>query len=170
MQYIKIHSLDNVAVALADLTEGTEVTFDNQSVTLRQAIGRGHKFALIPIAKGENVVKYGLPIGHALADIAPGEYIHSHNTRTNLSDLDEYSYQPDLPKEEVQAGDREVQIYRRANGEVGDPQRAVDPPDRRLRERHRASNSDAFPERDQQCRRHRRRASVQPHLRLLPAG
>jgi hypothetical protein len=26
MQYIKIHSLDNVAVALADLTEGTEVT------------------------------------------------------------------------------------------------------------------------------------------------
>ncbi len=38
MQYIKIHSLDNVAVALADLAEGTEVTFDNQSVTLR----RGH--------------------------------------------------------------------------------------------------------------------------------
>jgi altronate hydrolase len=36
------------------------------------------------------VVKYGLPIGHALADIAPGEHIHSHNTRTNLSDLDEY--------------------------------------------------------------------------------
>lgn len=35
MQYIKIHSLDNVAVALADLAEGTEVTFDNQSVTLR---------------------------------------------------------------------------------------------------------------------------------------
>ena len=119
MQYIKIHSLDNVAVALADLAEGTEVTFDNQSVTLRQAIGRGHKFALIPIAKGENVVKYGLPIGHALADIAPGEYIHSHNTRTNLSDLDEYSYQPDFQPEEGQAADREVQIYRRASGEVG---------------------------------------------------
>jgi altronate hydrolase len=119
MQYIKIHSLDNVAVALADLTEGTEVTFDNQSVTLRQSVGRGHKFALIPIAKGENVVKYGLPIGHALADIAPGEYIHSHNARTNLSDLDEYSYQPDLPAAQEQAADREVQIYRRANGDVG---------------------------------------------------
>ena len=73
MQYIKIHSLDNVAVALADLTEGTEVTFDNQSVTLRQSVGRGHKFALIPIAKGENVVKYGLPIGHALAD---SQFLH----------------------------------------------------------------------------------------------
>lgn len=53
MQYIKIHSLDNVAVALADLSEGTEVTFDTQSVTLRRAVGRGHKFALIPIAKGK---------------------------------------------------------------------------------------------------------------------
>ena len=45
MQYIKIHSLDNVAVALTDLAEGDVVTVDNQSVTLRQAIVRGHKFA-----------------------------------------------------------------------------------------------------------------------------
>ena len=36
MQYIKIHALDNVAVALADLAEGTEVTVDGQAVTLRQ--------------------------------------------------------------------------------------------------------------------------------------
>ncbi|HBX15432.1 MAG TPA: altronate hydrolase, partial [Leclercia adecarboxylata] len=119
MQYIKIHSLDNVAVALADLSEGLEVTFDNQTVTLRQDVARGHKFALQPIAKGENVVKYGLPIGHALADIAAGEFIHSHNTRTNLSDLDEYSYQPELQAEGSQAADRDVQIYRRASGEVG---------------------------------------------------
>lgn len=119
MQYIKIHSLDNVAVALADLAEGEVVTVDNQTITLRQAVTRGHKFAVKPIAQGDNVVKYGLPIGHALADIAPGEHIHSHNTRTNLSDLDEYSYQPDLAAEEAQAADREVQIYRRANGEVG---------------------------------------------------
>lgn len=119
MQYIKIHSLDNVAVALTDLAEGDVVTVDNQSVTLRQAIARGHKFAVKPLAKGDNVVKYGLPIGHALADIEPGEHLHSHNTRTNLSDLDEYSYQPDLPAESVQAADREVQVYRRANGEVG---------------------------------------------------
>ena len=154
MQYIKIHSLDNVAVALADLTEGTEVTFNNQSLTLRQAVGRGHKFALIPIAKGENVVKYGLPIGHALADIAPGEYIHSHNTRTNLSDLDEYSYQPDFQSEEEQAAD---------------PQRAVDPSNRRLRERHCTPDPDAFSERDTRCRGYRRRTSLQPYLRLFAA-
>lgn len=96
MQYIKIHSQDNVAVALTDIAAGSVVTIDNDSVTLGQDIVRGHKFALRAIAKGENVVKYGLPIGHALADIAPGEHVHAHNTRTNLSDLDAYRYQPDL--------------------------------------------------------------------------
>ncbi|MCS2156308.1 altronate dehydratase family protein [Scandinavium sp. H11S7] len=119
MQYIKIHSLDNVVVALADIAAGQEVTVEGQTVRLQSDVVRGHKFALSAIAKGENVVKYGLPIGHALTDIAPGEHIHSHNTRTNLSDLDEYSYQPDLQAELSQAGDRDVQVYRRANGEVG---------------------------------------------------
>ncbi|STE15170.1 altronate hydrolase [Escherichia coli] len=119
MQYIKIHTLDNVAVALADLAQGTQVSVDSHTVTLRQDVVRGHKFALSDIAQGENVIKYGLPIGHALADIAAGEHIHAHNTRTNLSDLDEYSYQPDFQEPEVQPADRDVQIYRRANGDVG---------------------------------------------------
>ncbi|XPE60547.1 altronate dehydratase [Shigella flexneri] len=119
MQYIKIHALDNVAVALADLAEGTEVSVDNQTVTLRQDVARGHKFALTDIAKGANVIKYGLPIGYALADIAAGEHVHAHNTRTNLSDLDQYRYQLDFQDLPAQAADPEVQIYRRANGDVG---------------------------------------------------
>ena len=119
MQYIKIHALDNVAVALADLAEGNEVTVDGQAVILRQAVSRGHKFALCDIAKGENVIKYGLPIGHTLVDVAAGEHIHAHNTRTNLSDLDTYRYQPDFQAEVAQPADRDVQIYRRANGDVG---------------------------------------------------
>ena len=119
MQYIKIHSQDNVAVALADMAAGTQVTIDGDTVTLSQDVVRGHKFALRAIAKGDNVIKYGLPIGHALADIAPGEHIHAHNTRTNLSDLDEYSYQPELIEPSAQPEDRDVQLYRRANGDVG---------------------------------------------------
>ncbi|MEY8711707.1 altronate dehydratase family protein [Mangrovibacter phragmitis] len=119
MQYIKIHSQDNVAVALVDQAEGAIVNVDGQDITLLQPVARGHKFAIRAIAKGENVVKYGLPIGHALVDIRPGEYLHSHNMRTNLSDLDEYSYQPEALNVMVQAGDRDVQIYRRSNGEVG---------------------------------------------------
>jgi len=119
MQYIKIHSQDNVAVALADMTSGSVVTIDNDTVTLSQDVVRGHKFALRAIAKGENVIKYGLPIGHALADIAPGEHVHAHNTRTNLSDLDAYRYQPDRVEQPAQPADRDVEIYRRASGEVG---------------------------------------------------
>ncbi|WP_226571668.1 UxaA family hydrolase [Mangrovibacter yixingensis] len=119
MQYIKIHSQDNVAVALVDQAEGAIVNVDGQEITLHQPVARGHKFAIRAIAKDENVVKYGLPIGHALVDIQPGEHLHSHNMRTNLSDLDEYSYQPETLGSMAQAGDRDVQIYRRANGEVG---------------------------------------------------
>jgi altronate hydrolase len=51
--------------------------------------------------------------------IAAGEHIHAHNTRTNLSDLDTYRYQPDFQAEVAQPADRDVQIYRRANGDVG---------------------------------------------------
>ncbi|UMX79437.1 hypothetical protein MJ575_25890 [Klebsiella pneumoniae] len=64
------------------------------------------------------IVKAGAG-GHALADIAPGEHVHAHNTRTNLSDSGAYRYQPDLVAQPPQPADREVQIYRRANGDVG---------------------------------------------------
>ena len=116
---IKIDPRDNVAVALRDLEPGTTVSLPESSVTVREAVGRGHKFALQPIQQDALVVKYGLPIAHATQLIAPGEAIHSQNARTNLSDLDEYDYQPAFAELPPQAGDREVAIYRRPNGEVG---------------------------------------------------
>ena len=39
----------------------------------------GHKIAIKPIKAGETVVKYGLSIGRAIADIAVGEHVHIHN-------------------------------------------------------------------------------------------
>lgn len=116
---IKIHSLDNVAVALRDLEEGERVSVAQHSLVLKQPVGRGHKFALQPLEVNALVMKYGLPIGHATQPIAAGEIIHSNNARTNLSDLDEYEYQPEFVTLPEQAGDREVQIYRRRNGDVG---------------------------------------------------
>ncbi|GAB7205716.1 altronate dehydratase family protein [Dickeya oryzae] len=116
---IKIHSLDNVAVALRDLAQDETVSVGDVTLALPQAVARGHKFALKAIASGEMIVKYGLPIGHALAAIAAGEHIHSQNAKTNLSDLDEYHYQPEFISLPEQMADREVQIYRRKNGDVG---------------------------------------------------
>ncbi|CAI1148728.1 UxaA family hydrolase [Serratia quinivorans] len=116
---VKIHSLDNVAVALSDLAVGETLALDALTIRLAQPVTRGHKFALQPIAAGEAIIKYGLPIGHALEAIAPGEHIHSQNAKTNLSDLDSYQYQPAFPTLPPQAADREVQLYRRISGEVG---------------------------------------------------
>ncbi len=119
MQSVKIHDLDNVAVALRDLEAGEQVTVGEQRVVLAQPVGRGHKFALQPLETGSLVMKYGLPIGHATRPVVPGEIIHTQNARTNLSDLDEYDYLPDFATLPPQAADREVQIFRRGNGDVG---------------------------------------------------
>ncbi len=121
-QIIRIHPLDNVAVALQDLAEGTSVKIDDVdglTVVLKQPIGRGHKFAISDIPTGGLVIKYGQPIGHAIQAIAASEHIHSHNIKTNLSDLNQYQYQPATIVASQQMSDREVDIYRRKNGLLG---------------------------------------------------
>jgi len=55
----------------------------------------GHKYALRDIAEGEDVIKYGMPIGHATRMIARGEHVHVHNVKTNLGEVLEYRYEPD---------------------------------------------------------------------------
>ena len=78
----------------------------------------GHKYARRAIAAGEAVVKYGMPIGHATRDIAPGEHVHVHNLATNLGDVLEYRYEPDfadLPREPAPT----IMAYRHSDGRVG---------------------------------------------------
>lgn len=118
-QFIKIHHQDNVAVALQDLAAGTLLDVEGQQVDLKSDIGRGHKFALHPIHQNQDVIKYGYPIGHALYNITVGEHIHTHNVKTNLSDINDYEYLPELTALSVQMSDRDVQIYRRKNGDIG---------------------------------------------------
>ena len=92
-----IHKLDNVEVNLKD----------------------GHKYALCDIKAGENIIKYGNPIGHATTDIKKGEHVHSHNVKTNLSEQLEYTYEPvDVPKKKADT-ERTFMGYVRPNGEVG---------------------------------------------------
>ena len=112
---IVISPADSVAVALAGLSAGETA----ENTVLKEDIERGHKFALKPIKAGEQVIKYGEVIGIALRDIAPGEHVHTHNMRTGLSGKLEYSYEkravPELTANKV----RKVNVYERANGEVG---------------------------------------------------
>lgn len=83
---LRIHPDDNVVVALTDLAPGTILEWSgappNQVVASRDAIPFGHKVAIVPIRKGQMVIKYGAPIGIATTDIAPGEHVHVHNLRS----------------------------------------------------------------------------------------
>ncbi|MBR5236330.1 MAG: altronate dehydratase [Clostridia bacterium] len=92
-----INRLDNVEVNLSD----------------------GHKYAFCDIKKGENIIKYGNPIGYALCDICQGEHVHSHNMKTNLSGNITYTYAPDfVPIERIKT-DKTFMGYVRENGDVG---------------------------------------------------
>ena len=79
MEALRMHPDDDVALAVIDLAPGCVVQVDSRAITLRQPIPSGHKLALRPIARGEQVRKYGQSIGRATADIATGEHVHAHN-------------------------------------------------------------------------------------------
>ena len=90
---------------------------DNVSVQLEGELS-GHKVALRDINKGENIIKYGYPIGYAICDIKQGEHIHTHNIKTNLSGVLKYEYKPqkyEIPK----TAQRTFMGYRRKDGKVG---------------------------------------------------
>jgi altronate dehydratase len=74
-----ISAADNVATALEALDPGRVVALGAVTVTIAEAIPRGHKVALCAIPAGGRVVKYGSPIGSASADIAAGTHVHTHN-------------------------------------------------------------------------------------------
>ena len=80
----------------------------------------GHKYAVREIKNGENVIKYGMPIGHATGDIKVGEHVHVHNVATNLGECLEYEYNPVFaPEAEKPAEPLSIRAYRRKDGRVG---------------------------------------------------
>jgi (2R)-sulfolactate sulfo-lyase subunit alpha len=42
----------------------------------------GHKLAIKPIKSGDTIIKYGVDIGKAVANIGAGEHLHVHNVKT----------------------------------------------------------------------------------------
>ena len=123
MKYIKINPDDNVAVALQDLAAGEVV----EGVTLKVAVPRGHKIVLRDLKAGENVIKYGFPIGHVTRDAAAGTMVDHSCIKTNLEGLLEYKYEPVSsiagPKSSFAGltGEslRTFRGYRRTDGQVG---------------------------------------------------
>lgn len=119
--YLKINANDNVAVVLADvLTAGDVVELDGQRVVVQQEVARGHKVALVDMGAGQQVVKYGYPIGHLTQAVKAGEWIHTHNLKSDLCDNLKYTYTPKSYDVEFQRDDNmRVMGYLRASREMG---------------------------------------------------
>ncbi len=96
MDKVRINERDNVCVDLSS----------------------GHKNALFCIKKGEDIIKYGYPIGTATENISEGEWVHSHNMKTKLGDILFYEYTPrfSYPEKEVPF---EINAFVRENGDIG---------------------------------------------------
>ena len=116
---ILINPSDNVAVAVGNLAEGERVKVNGIEITIKNFVETGHKFAICPIGKEENVIKYGYPIGHTTSDIQAGEWVHVHNLKTNLHDNLSYSYNPEKIELNIPKTDWMINGYLRRDGEMG---------------------------------------------------
>ena len=127
---IRITDRDNVAVALESLPQGSVVEVDNSTFTVSANIPAGHKVALTNIGEGESVIKYGYPIGKAKSAIKKGEWVHTFNVKTALSEEAEYTYDEEEAKESLMemnakkamyasSGIPTIKAYERKNGDIG---------------------------------------------------
>lgn len=84
-----ISQQDNVATALQPLEPGDVRLLGEAraaSITVTETIPRGHKLALRDIREGENIIKYGIPIGHATRAVRKGSWVHLHVMQSNYDE------------------------------------------------------------------------------------
>ncbi|MDF2988436.1 MAG: uxaA [Eubacterium sp.] len=116
---LKIHPKDNVAVVLQEIKKGGTVEFEGKFISTLEDIPAGHKVAITDISESDNIIKYGFPIGHATSSMTAGRHVHTHNLSTNLGELLEYNYSPELFACGRTAEPDSFQGYRRQDGKVG---------------------------------------------------
>lgn len=76
---ILLDDRDNVFVLRARLAAGDVIAIAGVAVRIQRDLPIGHKIARRPIAAGEQILKYGAPIGRATVAIAAGSHVHVHN-------------------------------------------------------------------------------------------
>jgi hypothetical protein len=78
-----LHAEDNVVVCRRDVRAGEYLSMDGEAVIVRSDVALRHKIGRRTISLGALVVKYGMSIGSATADIQPGEWVHMHNLKSD---------------------------------------------------------------------------------------
>jgi altronate dehydratase small subunit len=83
MTTVQLSPEDNVVVLTRSMATGESIEVNSVTYTLKQPLGLGHKVAARKISLGEKILKYGVPIGSAIRDIAPGEHVHLHDMKSD---------------------------------------------------------------------------------------
>lgn len=101
--YIQISERDNVAIAVQEVKQGTEIM---PGIITLSDIPQGHKIALTDIPKDGAIIRYGVELGYALDPIAKGQWINEHMLRLPTPPgLDDMPYgvniKTDLPEPPV---------------------------------------------------------------------
>ena len=117
--FLKINPADSVVVCLSAKQKGDIIEVDGQRIIINQDTPAGHKILIKDVAEGEDIIKYGYPIGHAQQAVKAGDWVNEHNLKTNLSGTLEYTYQPLDIKLNIAHEDRTFLGYKRQNGDVG---------------------------------------------------
>ena len=116
---LKINPADNVVVAIQPQSAGAVITVDGKKITVLEDVPAGHKIAIKDLAEGEDVIKYGFPIGHAKEAKAAGSWMNENNIKTNLAGLLSYEYHPKDVVLNIPDEKRTFLGYRRKDGQVG---------------------------------------------------
>jgi len=81
--FVLLNKEDNVFVCCKKILSGEATTLEEIEVSMATDLTVGHKIARQGIVKGEKIIKYGVTIGSAIADIAFGEHVHMHNMKSD---------------------------------------------------------------------------------------
>jgi len=116
---ISMHEHDNVAIVGNDGGLAAGVVLSS-GLVLRDRVPQGHKIALIDLPADSPVLRYGIPIGYALTDIAAGSWVHERLLKMPaVRDLDNlpianFKHAPTPPLEGYT-----FEGFRNADGSVG---------------------------------------------------
>ncbi|MGD8398234.1 MAG: altronate dehydratase family protein [Anaerolineae bacterium] len=118
---IRLHPADHVAIARQALAAGTGVVLGTgTALAVKQDVPTGHKIAVLPVAAGAPVRRYGQVIGLATQAITPGEHVHTHNLGTADFERDPAATAAAAPAFPLaQTGERTFLGYERAGGRPG---------------------------------------------------
>ena len=117
--FLKINPADSVVVCLIEKKKGEVIDIDGKQISLNQDTPAGHKVLIKDVQEGEDIIKYGYPIGHALQAMKAGDWVNENNLKTNLSGTLEYTYSPVNEELSIKNENRTFKGYVRKNGDVG---------------------------------------------------